>query len=400
MKRKPPTRRARSFRRGMVLVLSVLVVLSAYAVYAGRRGRLPEVRAGVVSTGDVVSYMNITATLRPANIQSTTIRGQLVKEVLVERGERVSTGQLLVTFDLAPQEKAYADAVAMREKTETALADATRVAQEMQAASAASALESARQLAAIQASLDSVLATFEELNESLRRIEERLDDPAFTLPSALPTSPTLPSIPSLPSFPSLPSLPTASPTPSPSLGVPATGLYLSAGSVSVPPAAPLYASSTPLSEDLAMLSALGLAGSSGDLTSQIQSLLGTAQSAQAQALLAEENARAALDGAVTEIRADFSGVVAEINAKPGETTPAAASGLSLGLDTSTDPTVTIYDDVRLRAVFYTGRTEAGKLGKGMPVEFVQDGTTYEGTILTIAGVATGGYRRDRTRWIR
>ncbi len=402
MAHKQTTRRARSFRRGMALFLVVVLAVTGYTVYAGRQDRLPEVRVGDVSVGDVVSYMNITADLLPGNTQEEYIAGHLVQNVYVGRGDRVVKGQLLATFDLSPQQKAYEDAKALRERSEAALADATRVAQEMQASSAESALATARQLADLQASIDSILATFEALNQSLQRIEDELDNPAFTLPS------TLPSIPSLPSFPSLPAFTTAEPTPSvipttvptePS-GTTASGLSArTAGSVFDPPQVQALAGSTAattamdyssLLQDPSILAALGLSGGTGDKNSQIQSILGSAQSAQLQAIQAEESARKALESAVPAIRASFNGVVYSIDLTPGEKTPSTTAGLSIGLDTAAKAVLTVYDDVHLKAVFHAGRTEAKRLVKGMSVEFVQDGQTYPGSVTSIAAVASGG----------
>ena len=419
MARKPITRRARSFRLGMIFFLAAVIAVAGYVVYNSRRNRLVEVRLGEVRTGDVTAYMNITANLAPGNIQSATVSNQLVKAVYVRKGDHVAKDQLLVEFDLAPLEKNVEDAKNLRAETDKALAESTRVAQEMQASSATSALETVGQIAALQSSINSLLATFQDLSKSIDNIEQELDNPSFTLPSALPTLPsalpTLPSaLPTLPSFPSLPS-PTPTPTtvpteptptpapvptePTPSLTpVPtepteptsATSPSLAvsrSGSVYSPPltGALAAASATPGFD----LSALGLSGSTGGISSQISSLLGSAQSTYVQALQAEDAAEKALANAVTELRAEFAGIVFEINATPGKTTPGASTGLSLNLGSSSEPTVTIYDDIHLKAVFNAGRTEAKKLEEGMIVEFIQDGVTYPGSIVYKAAVANG-----------
>ena len=141
---------------------------------------------------------------------------------------------------------------------------------------------------------------------------------------------------------------------------------------------------------LASLGSAGLGGTSGDMMSQIQSLLAAAQGAQVQAIQTEEAARKALEPAVKDIRASFSGIVYALNAEEGESTPQQSAGISIGVGTTATPTVVVYDDTRLTATFSAGRNDAKKLSVGMPVEFMQDGNVYVGSVRYIAAIASGG----------
>ena len=402
MSRKPITRRARSFRRGMIFFLVAVFAVAGYTVNNSRRNRLAEVRLGEVRTGNVTSYMNITANLAPGNIQSVTVPNQQVKAVYVSRGDRVVKDQLLVEFDLAPLEKNVEDAKSLRAESDKALAESTRVAQELQASSSSSALDTAGQIAELQSTINALLTAFQDLNESLDIIENGLNNPSFTLPS-LPSLPTFPSLPSPtptpePTQPSPtptpePTEPSPTPTPEPtepSATTPPSLAASSSGSVYTPPLTVVFAaaSSNP-GFDLSALSALGLSGSTGGISSQITALLGSAQSTYVQALQAEDAAEKALENAVSELRAEFGGIVFEINATPGKNTPGASAGLSLNLGSTSEPTITIYDDAHLKAVFNASRTEAKRLEKGMTVEFIQDGVTYPGSIVYKASIANG-----------
>jgi HlyD family secretion protein len=164
-------------------------------------------------------------------------------------------------------------------------------------------------------------------------------------------------------------------------------MRLSASAAS--PAAVFDASSA--TPDLsALLAALGSGSLSGEMLSQIQSLLGTAEGAHVQAIQTEEAARKALETAVTEIRASFSGIVYALNAEAGKTTPQQTTGISIGVGATSTPTVVVYDDTRLTATFSALRNDAKKLSVGMPVEFMQDGNIYIGTVRYIASIASSG----------
>jgi multidrug efflux pump subunit AcrA (membrane-fusion protein) len=93
-------RRGRLIRRGIAIVLVLVVAPAAYLTYTLTRDRRPAVRTAELSTGDISSTMTMTAMIRPGAIQETSIGRQLVKEVLVQPGDQVKAGDPLVTFDL------------------------------------------------------------------------------------------------------------------------------------------------------------------------------------------------------------------------------------------------------------------------------------------------------------
>jgi hypothetical protein len=145
-----------------------------------------------------------------------------------------------------------------------------------------------------------------------------------------------------------------------------------------------------------------------------------------QALAAEQSAKQSLEQAVKEIKADFDGVVVDIQAVAGEYTgdisqnglPADLSGTDLtaglsddltanlpegwedslaGLDldsalgaatTTTSRVLVLYDNARPLATFQANRFDSARLSTGMPVVYHQDGVDYHGEITYKSKIAS------------
>jgi len=132
-----------------------------------------------------------------------------------------------------------------------------------------------------------------------------------------------------------------------------------------------------------------LAGGSS-LSSQVSGIASTAQSALAAAIQAEQQAQAALDNAVEVLYAEIDGIVAKLDAEPGEytgTASASSNSLSslLGGTASLpavagEPVAVIYDNTRPKAFFQANRFDASQLAVGMPVSYTQDGRAWGGEI--------------------
>ena len=154
----------------------------------------------------------------------------------------------------------------------------------------------------------------------------------------------------------------------------------------------------------------GLLGGSS-AASQVTSLVSSAATAAAQARQAEALAQSAVDNAKETLYAEIDGVVAQVNAKPGEYVGAAGSSLNSSLSGSlgnslssllggsssgsssspsaaslsslaagSDPVIVIYDNTHPKAFFQANRYDSAKLAVGMPVTYTQDNRTWQGKI--------------------
>ena len=121
-------RRGRAIRRGLAVILILVVGPAAYLVYDLTRDRTPEVRTAVLSNGPITSVMTITTSIRPGSIQETRINQQLGKEVLVQPGDQVRRGDPLMTFDLTGLREQLQSATELRQQTESAAAEVNRLA--------------------------------------------------------------------------------------------------------------------------------------------------------------------------------------------------------------------------------------------------------------------------------
>ena len=238
-----------------IVAAAVAVALTATGVYFGFfAGTGPlEVRTALVSRQDISSRMLLTAEIQPGRKQETYAVQQTVDEVLVEAGDRVTAGQLLVTFDVSLLEQAVADADEARRTAEDAVA-ATK-----KAISAAK-----KETAAANATLE---ANLSELSASLSKVIADLE-------SQLGVEPTEEQLATLKSF------------------------------------------SDSLSAVLTLLSNSSL-GAGLDPTATYQSALAQSQAAVTQAERAVKMAQRQLDAALREIRAEFAGIVVDVGAASG-----------------------------------------------------------------------------------
>jgi multidrug efflux pump subunit AcrA (membrane-fusion protein) len=97
-------RRRRQIARIVAVVLVLVVGPAAFLIYNATRDRKPVVRTATISSGSITSVMTINTVVRPGAIQKTSISQQKVKAVLVQAGNQVKKGDVLVTFDLGELE--------------------------------------------------------------------------------------------------------------------------------------------------------------------------------------------------------------------------------------------------------------------------------------------------------
>jgi len=121
-----------------------------------------------------------------------------------------------------------------------------------------------------------------------------------------------------------------------------------------------------------------------------------------QAKEQEESYRKMLDLAVTEIKAESSGIISSINATPGSYvgTSQSQTGSSTSIDSIISETlgssltgslgnasskpqsiVTIYNNVIPKAVFKVSQFDSTRISTGMSVDYTQNGKNYTGNII-------------------
>lgn len=375
-------RRGRLIRRGIAIILVLVVAPAAYLTYTLTRDRRPAVRTSELATGDISSTMTITAMIRPGDVQETSISRQLVKEVLAQPGDQVRAGDPLVTFDLTEFHDNLKKAQDARQEAETAIEKMTDLASSQSNSTQKTLSDLQKQLSRLTAGLGGTTSALGGLvSQSTSALQ--LDETALA---------------------NLTEQIIAIDTDSPDAPAQIRAILTQVNSsVSVNP--DYQAQLDTLSKNISQMSsaASGLTSLIGDpnmlallaggsnLGSQVTSMASTAQSALAAAIQAEQQAQSALDNAVEVIYAEIDGIVAKLDAEPGEYTGTASAassnsissllGGAASLPTVTgEPVVVIYDNTRPRAFFQANRFDAGRLAVGMPVTYAQDGRSWGGEI--------------------
>lgn len=374
-------RRSRLIRRGIALILVLVVAPAAYLTYSLTRDRRPQVKTAEISSGDIQSTMTITAMIRPGQIQQTSIGRQLVKEVLVKAGDQVQAGEVLVTFDL------------------TEFHDNLATAQEARA-QAEAAIDKIADMTGSQAS--STQKTLSNLQKQLSRLTAGLSGSTTALGGLVSQAPTALSLDEA-TLTEVASKIAAIDTDSPEAQSQVLALLTELnGSLAISPAYQQQLDTLSKSVGQMSSAATGLNGLVGDpgtlallaggssVSSQAASLASSAQNALVAAIQAEQQAQAALDNAVETIYAEIDGIVAKIDAVPGEyagTASASSGSLSSLLGgsaslpaTTGEPVVVIYDNTRPKAFFQANRYDTSRLSPGMPVFYNQDGRTWNGEV--------------------
>jgi len=374
-------RRGRLIRRGIAIILVLVVAPAAYLTYTLTRDRRPAVRTAALATGDISSTMTITAMIRPGDIQETSISRQLVKDVLAHPGDQVKTGDPLVTFDLTEFHDNLKKAQDARQEAENAI-------------------EKMTDLAGSQSS--STQKTLSSLQKQLGRLTAGLGGTTSALSGLVSQSPTALLLDEA-AIADLTEQIVAIDTSSPDAAAQIQAVLAQMNnSVTVNP--DYQKQLDALSKNISQMSSaasgltglitdpdtLALLAGGSSLGSQVSGMASTAQSALAAAIQAEQQAQAALDNAVEVIYAEIDGIVAKMDAEPGEYTgTASASSNSLSsllggaasLPAVTgEPVVVVYDNTRPKAFFQANRFDANRLAVAMPVTYAQDGRTWGGEI--------------------
>lgn len=431
-------RRKRKIRRIIGFSASGAILLIAAIFWLTREEPPPEVRTGNLYTGNIASVMMVSAQIQPGAIyEAVPSQQQRVISVKVNVGDQVEKGDVLLTLDQSELREQYEQAQESRQQIETSIAQ-SKAAEEAQAAALkaqeAAAHEQARlaqeaqqefnrQTALLASSLSETTAELvkltsiqptiveldpelsaqilsdlsdfdpnspeaqEQLNAAIALLQENIvtsDNPEYDQQLALLET----------ELQSLSGL-TAS----------LVGALNNANSISTGLSTDLTGQLTnQLSEQLAQQ--LGSVGGLGGLGNSLESAL-------AQAIAYEEAAETGLAESVSELRAEASGLIAQINVQPGDytgksslaaadTSSLATGGVDLsallgsnsslsglGSTVSSQPAIVIYDNTLPKAVFQASQFDSKRIVKGMPVEFDYDGLKLGGKISFIAPFATG-----------
>ncbi len=401
-------RRKRAIRRGIAVILILVVGPSAWLIYNNLRDHSPIVRTSTLAAGNITSIMSITTTIKPGAVQKTYVSRQLVKTVLVQAGDQVKKGDPLIVFDLTEQKEQQEAAANAKKQAEEAAAkiSATLASQSKNAQTAQTDLQ--RQISRLStgvSGLTSALSGLGGTNPVLLSIEDNL---AQTIAGQLalidPASPDA-------------AAKVQEVLETMLAGVqigdnPAYGQQLDQLDQSVEK---INSAFTGLLKSLT--SSTGLVSSLGGSSaiSQLGELSAAAQTAVAQATQAEKLARQALDAAVETIYAETDGIIAQVNAVAGEYAGSSGSTSSSSLaslfggdsnnsgnsasaldslSASQTPVIILYDNTRPKAVFQANRLDSKKLAVGMPVTYRQDDKTWQGKITYKGKIASNSSLGD------
>lgn len=372
-------KRIRIFRRGMTLLIIMILVAAAGLAYWLTREKPPTVRTATIGLADITSTMSLTAVIEPGAIQTVTLsQQQQVAAVLVSEGDQVRQGDVLVTFDLDQLQETYDTAKAARKEAQAAVKKLTKMA-------SGQASSGTRQIAALQRQLSGMGGGLESAVSALRGLGKtqpvQLNIDQAALGQAITDLQALD-----------PNDPEAA-----ARQADLTKQLLAAIAVEQNPAwlkqsARLDKSLSSLGNSMeGLFNSLGsavtlLSGSSA--ASQLGTLSTQAQTVTQQAIQAEALAKAALDEAIPEIRAEFDGVVAELNAEAGETVgPAATMGVTLS--STATPILILFDNVHPQATLQANRYDASRLAVGQPVTYRLDNKTFSGQVTRKSAIASG-----------
>lgn len=423
-------RRRRKIRRIVGFSITGAILITMTILWLTKEDPPPIVRVGNLHTGNIASVMMVSAQIQPGTVYNAApSQQQRVINVNVSVGDQVEKGDILLTLDQGEIKKQYEQAQESRKQVEAAIAQ-SKIAEEAQA-TALKAQESAAKAA--QQEFDRQTA---ELADSLSATTAELVKLTSLQPTFVELDPELSAqiLANLSGFD--PNSPEAQAQLAEAITLlqenitatenPAYNQQLSLMQIELQKLTGLTAS---------LIGALNSAnnlstGLSSDLTGQITNQLSeqlaqqlggvgglggvgnSLESAMAQASAYEQAAGKSLADSVSELRAEASGIVAQINVKPGDYTgnnslPAAdssslaAGGVDLsallgssaslsGLSgVSAQPAIIIYDNKSPKAVFQASQFDSKRISKGMPVEFDYDGQKFGGAISYIAPFATG-----------
>lgn len=376
--------RRRAIRRGLILLLVVVLAVSAAIFIFVSRDQVPVVRTAVLQNGDITSTMYLTVQIKPGDVQESYVGRQLVAAVHVRAGDQVKKGDRLITFDLTELDEQLEEARRYRQETEDLLDEMTATAGE-QASSAQKALQNLQyQISRLsnnlsgsikavgnltglqpwQAEIDETL--LEDLADRLAAVDREAPDAESQYRAIIAEYGNAVVIgPSDEYQEQLDKLRSSLSGASSSL----SGLM---GSVADP-------------DLLTGLGGLSAVSGQTDFAMAGQSVL-------TQAVQAEVLAEQALQNAVETIKADFDGVVAYVNATAGSytgTAPDSSLNASLagnltgslsGLSAGQSKVLVLYDNTQPIAVYQANRYDAARLAVGMPVVYRMDDTEYYGEI--------------------
>ncbi len=373
-------RRIRMFRRGLAIAIIVAIVATVVLAYSLTRQKLPEVRTAVIGTSDISSTISMTAVIEPGATQTVQLNTQQrVEAVFVEVGDFVRAGDILVTFDMAGLEETYDTARDARIQANDAVKKLEQMARSQTSSGAGQLSSMQNKLSGMGSSLSSALSSLRALS-STQPIDLSVDQDAISqvmvaLQAIDPNA-----------------------TDAGAQQQALTKQLLAAIQLQQNPA--WVKQSNNLSKSLGNLgtsmqglfnslgSAMSLLGGSS-AASQLSSLSTQAQAVTQQAMQAEALAKAALDDAIPDIRAEFDGVVAELNAEPGELIgPASTMGLTLAATSS--PILVIYDNIHPQAKLRANRYDASRLAVGQPVVYHLDDLVFTGQVSRKSAIASSG----------
>lgn len=381
-------RKKRNIRR-LVLLGLVIIALASYLVYNSfLRDDLPEVRTARLAYGDIVSRMFVTAEIQPgATVQHTINQQQEVIEVLVQPGDQVRAGEVLLRLDMSALEEQYREAVEAREEIEKSLADEEKAAADRAAEVLQAQREVERQLNNLSASLSGAIGQLSQL--------------LYTSPSQLEIDPDLEQV--IGDF--ISGLDPDNPQPDISAFL---ASLEDSFTVADNPAYDnilrqleneLQSVSSALSFVVSNISgSLDLTSQLGSQISGLSGLEMLVQNPLTQALAREETAKKQLEEAVPEIRAKISGLIGAVNVAAGDLagpvqlqTGTGLEGLlggSLsGVNAASASLVTIYDNLHPIAVFQADRYDARRIEEGMKVQHQYDDLVLSGEITSKSRVA-------------
>jgi HlyD family secretion protein len=373
-------RRKRSITRIVVIILVLIIGPAAFLIYNSTRDRTLQVRAAVIESGDITSMMTINTVIHPGSVQKTTISQQKVKSVLVKPGDQVKKGDILVTFDLSELQDQLQAAKDARAQAEEAVAKVEELAK-TQAGSSQKALQDLqKQISRLSAGLSGATGAISQLGQTIPaslNIQNGLVESVRAKLAEID-----------------PSAPDAQEQIEAVLAMLTAGVQISASTEYQKQLGLLDQSLTKMNSAVTGLlgsltntsSLTGLLGS-GSMSSQLTSLASSAQTAVAQTIQAEKLAQQALDSALESIVAETDGMIAVVNAEPGEYAGTAGTSISSpfgsslsGLGTNQEPVIVLYDNTRPKAFFQANRYDSNKIAVGMPVIYHQDGKTWYGKI--------------------
>jgi len=431
-------RRKRKIRRIIGFSIAGVLLLTAAIFWFTREEPPPIVRTGNLYNGNIASVMMVSAQIHPGSVyEAVPSQQQRVISVNVQVGDQVEKGDILLTLDQSEIKEQFEQAQTARKQIEESIVQ-SKAAADAQAA----ALKAQEAAAQEQAKL--AQQAQQEFNRQTEALAASLSETTAELVRLTSIQPTFVELDPALSSQILADLSDFDPN-SPEAQEQLTAAIALLQENIVTSDNPEYNQQLSLLETelqklsgitASLLGALSSTNSlntnlTSDLTSQLTSQLSeqiaaqlggagglsglgnSLESALAQAIAYENAAEQSLAYSVSELRAESSGLVAQINVSIGDYTgqsslPAAdISGLTTGgVDlsallggsnslnglsnvVSSQPSIVIYDNTTPKAVFQASQFDSKRISKGMSVEFDYDGLKFGGEISYIAPFATG-----------